>query len=205
MIRHGIRGEGMRLLRKSGDVPKRSLWQRDQRRRADGRRRARARRRLGGFARAAGAAAARGGLRRSGDAASGRGGRAARAARLGEDAGRVSAALADGHRRRAARAATAIRALDWRRSRADGDSRRRRERRGQDDVHRQAERSASRGEKKRVMVAAGDTFRAGAIDQLRVWAERTGAEFVGGAGRAPIPRPWRSTRSTRRSRAASTC
>ncbi len=34
------------------------------------------------------------------------------------------------------------------------------------------------GERKRVMVAAGDTFRAGAIDQLRVWAERTGAEFV---------------------------
>jgi fused signal recognition particle receptor len=36
-----------------------------------------------------------------------------------------------------------------------------------------------RNEKKRVMVAAGDTFRAGAIDQLRVWAERTGAEFHG--------------------------
>jgi fused signal recognition particle receptor len=36
-----------------------------------------------------------------------------------------------------------------------------------------------RHEKKRVMVAAGDTFRAGAIDQLRVWAERTGAEFHG--------------------------
>ncbi|HEY4306480.1 MAG TPA: signal recognition particle-docking protein FtsY [Gemmatimonadaceae bacterium] len=35
-----------------------------------------------------------------------------------------------------------------------------------------------RNERKRVMVAAGDTFRAGAIDQLRVWAERTGAEFV---------------------------
>jgi fused signal recognition particle receptor len=35
-----------------------------------------------------------------------------------------------------------------------------------------------RGEQKRVMVAAGDTFRAGAIDQLRVWAERTGAEFI---------------------------
>ena len=31
---------------------------------------------------------------------------------------------------------------------------------------------------KRVMVAAGDTFRAGAIDQLRVWAERTGADFI---------------------------
>ena len=37
-----------------------------------------------------------------------------------------------------------------------------------------------RAEKKRVMVAAGDTFRAGAIDQLRLWAERTGSEFVGG-------------------------
>ncbi|HXT15792.1 MAG TPA: signal recognition particle-docking protein FtsY [Gemmatimonadaceae bacterium] len=34
-------------------------------------------------------------------------------------------------------------------------------------------------EKKRVMVAAGDTFRAGAIDQLKVWADRAGAEFVG--------------------------
>jgi fused signal recognition particle receptor len=32
---------------------------------------------------------------------------------------------------------------------------------------------------KRVMVAAGDTFRAGAIDQLRVWAERSKSEFVG--------------------------
>ena len=62
---------------------------------------------------------------------------------------------------------------------ADGDSRRRREWRGEDDVHRQAERASSAREKKRVMVAAGDTFRAGAIDQLRVWAERTGAEFVG--------------------------
>lgn len=31
----------------------------------------------------------------------------------------------------------------------------------------------------RVLLAAGDTFRAGAIDQLRIWAERTGAEFVG--------------------------
>ncbi len=33
---------------------------------------------------------------------------------------------------------------------------------------------------RRVLVGAGDTFRAGAIDQLRVWAERSGAEFVGG-------------------------
>lgn len=37
-----------------------------------------------------------------------------------------------------------------------------------------------------VLVAAADTFRAGAIDQLRVWAERSGADFVGGkAGTDP--------------------
>ena len=32
-----------------------------------------------------------------------------------------------------------------------------------------------------VLVGAADTFRAGAIDQLRSWAERTGADFVGGS------------------------
>ena len=31
---------------------------------------------------------------------------------------------------------------------------------------------------KKVMVAAADTFRAGAIDQLEVWAKRTGAEII---------------------------
>jgi fused signal recognition particle receptor len=31
---------------------------------------------------------------------------------------------------------------------------------------------------KRVMLGAADTFRAGAVEQLRIWAERTGAEFV---------------------------
>jgi len=36
-----------------------------------------------------------------------------------------------------------------------------------------------KGEGRRVLLAAGDTFRAGAIDQLKVWAERTGVEFVG--------------------------
>ena len=34
-------------------------------------------------------------------------------------------------------------------------------------------------ERKKVLVGAADTFRAGAIDQLRVWAERAGADFVG--------------------------
>ena len=36
-------------------------------------------------------------------------------------------------------------------------------------------------EGRQVLVAAGDTFRAGAVDQLRVWAERAGVEFVAGA------------------------
>ena len=39
-----------------------------------------------------------------------------------------------------------------------------------------------RGEGKRVMLAAGDTFRAAAIDQLKIWGERTGATVV---ARAP--------------------
>jgi len=34
-------------------------------------------------------------------------------------------------------------------------------------------------QKKSVLVAAGDTYRAGAIDQLRLWASRAGAQFVG--------------------------
>jgi len=35
------------------------------------------------------------------------------------------------------------------------------------------------GAGRRVLIAAGDTYRAGAIEQLRLWAARTGAEFVG--------------------------
>lgn len=39
---------------------------------------------------------------------------------------------------------------------------------------------------RRVMLAAGDTFRAGAIEQLRRWAERVGCDFIGGEpGRDP--------------------
>ena len=34
-------------------------------------------------------------------------------------------------------------------------------------------------EKKKVMLIAGDTFRAGAVDQLRIWAQRVGCEFYG--------------------------
>jgi fused signal recognition particle receptor len=43
-----------------------------------------------------------------------------------------------------------------------------------------------RAQGKRVVVGAGDTFRAGAIPQLREWASRTGVEFVGATpGRDP--------------------
>jgi len=35
-----------------------------------------------------------------------------------------------------------------------------------------------------VMLAAGDTFRAAAIDQLRIWGERTGAALIAGAAGA---------------------
>ena len=34
-------------------------------------------------------------------------------------------------------------------------------------------------EGKSVMLIAGDTFRAGAVEQLKIWADRTGAEFFG--------------------------
>jgi len=37
------------------------------------------------------------------------------------------------------------------------------------------------GERKRVMLAAGDTFRAAAIEQLKIWGARTGAPVIAGA------------------------
>jgi fused signal recognition particle receptor len=35
-----------------------------------------------------------------------------------------------------------------------------------------------RGEGRSVMLAAGDTFRAAAVEQLKIWSERTGAAFI---------------------------
>jgi fused signal recognition particle receptor len=35
-----------------------------------------------------------------------------------------------------------------------------------------------RGRGARVLIAAGDTFRAAAVEQLQIWAERTGADFI---------------------------
>ena len=50
-----------------------------------------------------------------------------------------------------------------------------------------------------VLLAAADTFRAGATEQLKIWAESLGAPFVGGGEggarhSAAIRRRWRSTR-----------
>ena len=56
---------------------------------------------------------------------------------------------------------------------------RRRERRRQDDDDRQA-RVAAVADGHRVVLAAADTFRAAAADQLQLWAERTGGEIVRG-------------------------
>lgn len=36
------------------------------------------------------------------------------------------------------------------------------------------------GQGKKVMIAAADTFRAAALDQLRIWADRSGADFITG-------------------------
>lgn len=44
--------------------------------------------------------------------------------------------------------------------------------------------SQFRAQGKKVMLAAGDTFRAAAIEQLRIWGERTGASVVSGAAGA---------------------
>jgi fused signal recognition particle receptor len=49
----------------------------------------------------------------------------------------------------------------------------------------------------KVMLAAGDTFRAAAIEQLKVWGERV--------GRGRMRRAWRSTRSRKPRRTARTC
>ena len=44
----------------------------------------------------------------------------------------------------------------------------------------------------RVLVVAGDTFRAAAVEQLAVWAERAGADFMSRPA-GPTPPAWPST------------
>ena len=55
---------------------------------------------------------------------------------------------------------------------------RRRQRHRQDHHHRQARAAVLAQQGKKVMLAAGDTFRAAAIDQLKIWGERTGAAVI---------------------------
>ena len=70
----------------------------------------------------------------------------------------------------------------------------RRQRLGQDHHHRQARGALPRTRAASVMLAAGDTFRAAAIEQLKIWGSRTGATRDRAASRDRTPRASRSRR-----------
>ncbi len=55
----------------------------------------------------------------------------------------------------------------------------------------------------KVLVAAGDTFRAAAVEQLAIWATRAGAAFIS-APRGPTRRAWPTTLWRRRARSPMT-
>ena len=61
-----------------------------------------------------------------------------------------------------------------------------------------------RGAGKKVLLVAGDTFRAAAIEQLDAWAGRVGVDVVKHRAGAD-PRRWSSTACRRQKAAASTC
>ena len=44
-----------------------------------------------------------------------------------------------------------------------------------------------------VTLAAGDTFRAAAVEQLKVWGERAGCPVIAARARTPTPPAWPST------------
>jgi fused signal recognition particle receptor len=78
-----------------------------------------------------------------------------------------------------------------------------RQRQRQDHHHRQA-RPSVQGEGKKVMLAAGDTFRAAAVEQLKVWGERAGVPVIAkgpGADAAGLA----TRRSRRPAPSAATC
>ena len=60
-------------------------------------------------------------------------------------------------------------------------------------------------EGKTVMLAAGDTFRAAAIEQLKIWGERTGAEVVARAVGADCRGPGLRCADTARGNRNATC
>ena len=61
---------------------------------------------------------------------------------------------------------------------AAGRAGRGRERVGQDHDHRQARQRSSAAAGKTVVIAAGDTFRAAAVEQLQVWGQRAGVPVM---------------------------
>jgi fused signal recognition particle receptor len=67
---------------------------------------------------------------------------------------------------------------DTRRGRTRSDSRRRRQRHRQDDHHRKARARLEGAGQRRSLLCAADTFRAAAIEQLEVWAQRTDTELI---------------------------
>jgi hypothetical protein len=88
--------------------------------------------------------------------------------------------------------------------RPDGVARHRRERRGKTTtIGKLAARETAAG--RRVVLAAADTFRAAAAEQLGIWAERTGAQLVRGDEGADPASVAYAGASRRRSRPARTC
>ena len=62
-----------------------------------------------------------------------------------------------------------------------------------------------RDEGKTVMLAAGDTFRAAAVEQLKIWGERTGVPVMAGAAGRRCGRPRLRRAGQARRRRAPTC
>ena len=54
------------------------------------------------------------------------------------------------------------------------------------------------------LICAADTFRAAAVDQLQIWADRAGVDIVRAQARAPIPPRSSSMRSPPPRRASAT-
>jgi len=79
---------------------------------------------------------------------------------------------------------------------ADGDPGGGDQRRGEDNQHRKLAWLLKNQMNKKVMVCASDTFRAAAVEQLTIWADRLGWR-LSSTRWAPIRRPWRLTRARR--------
>ena len=61
-----------------------------------------------------------------------------------------------------------------------------------------------KGEGRKVMLAAGDTFRAAAVEQLKIWGERAGVPVIAKEAGADAA-GWPTRRWRRRARTGATC